>query len=123
MELIMSPVSDIDPRINYLIHLADEIGFEHFPDFKCGIHQVDHVFSSETRTLLIKRLDNNASASEAYKALEGFKNMIQQGEENCKIIMAVITNNDQKVPDIPNGIHQLTIKNMRAMRKFFSGKS
>ena len=43
--------------------------------------------------------------------------------ENCKIIMAVITNNDQKVPDIPNGIHQLTIKNMRAMRKFFSGKS
>ena len=44
-------------------------------------------------------------------------------KEEPKIIMAVITNNDQKVPDIPNGIHQLTIKNMRAMRKFFSGKS
>lgn len=73
MELIMSPVSDIDPRINYLIHFADEIGFEHFPDFKCGIHQVDHVFSSETRTLLIKRLDNNASASEAYKHWRGLR--------------------------------------------------
>ena len=57
MELIMSPVSDIDPRINYLIHFADEIGFEHFPDFKCGIHQVDHVFSSPK----LERYSSNAS--------------------------------------------------------------